>query len=132
MLYGVIYTEQYMTQYLDVMLPHLFSSCVALQPEDEPVAVLICRTLHLLGRYCEVSAYEHILASALKGELVQSDHFLKGVLKGMTQMVNGIFEDVPMVTGLCHKTKEIDALLRLVEECNVCAEIYKANSQEGL
>jgi len=31
-LYGVIYTEQYMSQYLDVMLPHLFSSCVAIQP----------------------------------------------------------------------------------------------------
>lgn len=86
----------------------------------------------MLGRYCEVSAYEHILASALKGELVQSDHFLKGVLKGMTQMVNGIFEDVPIGTGLCHKAKEIDALLRLVEECNVCAEIYKVNSVEGL
>ena len=72
MVYGVIFTENYMTQYLDVMLPHLFSSAIATQPEDEPVAALIRRTLHLIGRYCSVSAYEHIIASALKGELVQN------------------------------------------------------------
>ena len=29
MLYGTIFTENYMTQYLNDMLPHLFSSALA-------------------------------------------------------------------------------------------------------
>lgn len=72
MLFGVIFTEQYMTQYLDVMLPHLLSSAIPITSEDRAVADLICRTLHFIGRYCEVSSYVHIMGSALKGELVQN------------------------------------------------------------
>ena len=67
MLYGVIFTENYMTQYLNEILPNLFSSSMAYREEDKPIAELILRTLHLIGRYCEVSAYIHILQSALKG-----------------------------------------------------------------
>ena len=103
-----------MTQYLQDMLPHLFSSCIADRPEDEPVAALIRKSLHLIGRYCEVSTYRHILVSALKGELVQSEDFLRSALKGMTEMVNGAFEDIPGDTGLGQKMKEIEELLTLV------------------
>lgn len=46
----------------------------------------------------------------------------------MTQLVNGCFEAIPVGTGLCHKAKQIDTLLHLVEDCNVYAQIYKANS----
>ena len=67
MLYGVIFTEHYMTQYLNDMLPNLFSSCIAYREEDKVVSKLILRTLHFIGRYCEVSAYIHILQSALRG-----------------------------------------------------------------
>ena len=56
-----------MSQYLDVMLPHLLSSILPVEKDDEEGSKLLCRTLHLLGRYCEVSAYAHIMGSALKG-----------------------------------------------------------------
>lgn len=107
MLYGTIFTEQYMTQYLDVMIPHLLSSAVATLPEDESVSKIIRRILHLIGRYCEVSAYSHIMTSALKGELIQNEEFLKAAMKGLTQLVHGAFEAIPQGTGLCHKKTQI-------------------------
>lgn len=110
-----------MTQYLDVMLPHLLSSIIANSPEDRPVADIICKTLHLIGRYCEVSSYVHIMGSALKGELVQNEEFERGAMKGLTQLVNGCFEGVPAKTGLCHKKGQIEALLTLIEDCSVCS-----------
>jgi hypothetical protein len=57
MLFGTIFTENYMTQYLDVMLPHLLSSILPIQPEDKPLADTIRTILYYVGRYCEVSAY---------------------------------------------------------------------------
>jgi hypothetical protein len=72
MLFGTIFTENYMTQYLDVMLPHLLSSILPIQPEDKPLADTIRTILYYVGRYCEVSAYQHIITSALKGELIQN------------------------------------------------------------
>ncbi len=56
-----------MTQYLDVMLPHLLSSILPIQPEDKPVADAIRSIVFYIGRYCEVTAYMHIITSALKG-----------------------------------------------------------------
>jgi len=48
-----------------------------------------------LGRYCEVSAYLHIMTSAVKGELVQNEEFLKATLKGLAKLIEGNFEDIP-------------------------------------
>ena len=121
-----------MTQYLNDMLPHLFSSALAQRPEDKGVADILCRTLHLIGRYCEVPAYLHIISSSLRGELVQNGEFLKASLKSLTHLVNGAFEAIPDNTGLCHKTTQIESLLGLIQECNICAELYKSNSREGL
>lgn len=61
-----------MTQYLDVMLPHLISSILPVQEEDKRVCDSIYSIMKYLGRYCEVTAYLHIISSALKGELVQN------------------------------------------------------------
>jgi len=104
-----------MTQYLNDMLPHLFSSALAGRPEDKPVADLICRTLHLIGRYCEVPAYLHIISSSLRGELIQNGSFLKASLKSLTHLINGAFEAVPEGTGLCHKKAQIESLLGLIQ-----------------
>lgn len=121
-----------MTQYLDVMLPHMLSSACAERQEDEPVAALIRRTLHFLGRYCEVSAYQHLIASALRGELVQNGEFLRAALKALTQLVNGAFEAIPDNTGLCLKKPQIETLISLIGDCGICSEIYRGNSNEGL
>ena len=72
MLYSTIFTENYMTQYLDVLIPHLLSSVIPLSIEDAPISENIFKIICYIGRYCEVSAYYHIVASALKGELIQN------------------------------------------------------------
>jgi hypothetical protein len=56
-----------MTQYLDVMMPHILSSIIPLQLEDKPIAEIIYKIVVYIGRYCEVSAFLHIITSALKG-----------------------------------------------------------------
>lgn len=91
MVFGTIYTENYMTQYLDVMLPHLLSSIIPIHPEDKPVSDVIYKIVRYLGRYCEVTAYLHIITSALKGELIQNEDFLRASLRGLAALINGAF-----------------------------------------
>jgi hypothetical protein len=121
MLFGTIFTENYMTQYLDVMLPHLLSSILPLQPEDKPVADIVYKIVAYLGRYCEVSAYLHIMASALKGELIQNEDFLRASLRGLAALISGAFEAVPEGTGLCHKKEQVYLLISLIDECSLCS-----------
>jgi hypothetical protein len=107
MVFGTIFTENYMTQYLDVMLPHLLSSIIPMHPEDAPVADAVERIVFYLGRYCEVSAYLHIVTSALKGELIQNEDFLRAALRGLAAFINGAFESIPSDTGLSHKKTQV-------------------------
>ena len=56
-----------MTQYLDVMIPHLLTSIIAFDDDDKKTAQLIQKVMYYIGRYCEPQAYLHIIKSALKG-----------------------------------------------------------------
>lgn len=80
-----------MTQYLDVLIPHLLSSVIPLSIEDAPMSKIIYQIICYIGRYCDVSAYYHIVASALKGELIQNENFVKASLKGLAGLMYGCF-----------------------------------------
>jgi hypothetical protein len=121
-----------MTQYLDVMMPHILSSIIPLQLEDKPIAEIIYKIVVYIGRYCEVSAFLHIITSALKGELIQNEDFLRASLRGLAALISGTFESIPEGTGLCHKKEQIEQLIGLIDECSLCSEIYRVNAEESM
>ena len=72
-LYGVAFTENYLTQFLDVMIPHFLPSILPHSADDRKVSDKVCKIFYYLGRYCEQSAYIHLMESALDGKLIQNE-----------------------------------------------------------
>ena len=132
LVYGIIFTENYMTQYLDIMIPQLLPNILPLEIQDQLVCSLVEKCFFYLGRYCDVSAYLHVITSAIKGEMVRNEHFLQAALRGLTKLVEGCFDAVPKGTGLCHKREQVGALLSLIDECEIYNEIYVGNCSDSL
>lgn len=114
-IYGAIYTENYLTQYLDDMIPQLLASVIPHEKEDVPCCRKIERMFYYIGRYCEQSTYLHIMKSALEGKLVQNEEFIKASLKALTRLFEGSLEAVPQEEGLCHKKSEIIEMLDVIK-----------------
>lgn len=68
-----------------------------------------------------MTAYLHIVTSALKGELIQNEDFLRAALKALAALINGTFESIPAGTGLSRKKAQIEQLISLIEECSLCS-----------
>lgn len=49
------------------MIPHLLTIIIPLQTEDKPVCDVVEQMMFYIGRYCETSAYLHVMKSALQG-----------------------------------------------------------------
>lgn len=71
------------------------------------------------------------MRSALQGELVQNEDFLKASLKGLSRLIEGCLEAVPNGTGLLHKKGQVNSLVAMLGECQVDKEIYTGNCLEG-
>jgi hypothetical protein len=85
------------------MLPNLLTGVIPHEKEDIACCLKIERMFFYIGRYCELSSYLHIMKSALAGELVQNEEFIKASLLALSQLTAGSLEAVPVDTGLCHK-----------------------------
>ena len=57
----------------------------------------------------------HIVTSALKGELIQNEDFLRAALRGLAALINGAFESIPADTGLARKKTQVEqSSIRLI------------------
>ena len=90
---------------------------------------IIYQIICYIGRYCDVSAYYHIVASALKGELIQNENFVKASLKGLAGLMYGCFQSIPNGVGLSHKKEDIIKLISLIDNCSICSQIYNGNAE---
>ena len=62
---SIVYSEDYMTQFLYQCLPALLELTIPKEKEDFPVADKICIALKLLGRFCDFKSYFPIIKSNL-------------------------------------------------------------------
>jgi hypothetical protein len=101
--YGALFTENYLTQYLDDMIPHLLTAVIPHSNEEKACCEKIEQMFYYIGRYCELPSYVHIMKSSLEGKMVQNEEYIKATLKGLMQIAKGSLEAVPLDEGLCHK-----------------------------
>lgn len=66
-LFSVIYSEDYMTQFLDNLLVSFYK--VILEKENKIIMKNVPYVLTLLGRYCMPAAYRSLVMSAIRNEL---------------------------------------------------------------
>jgi len=67
-LMGVVFSEDYMIQFLDKFVPNLIRHVVAKQPEEVVVATNVSQCFRLIGRFCPPSSYLPLITSGLSGE----------------------------------------------------------------
>ena len=100
-----------MTHFLDAFIPQFLPSIIPITHEDKKVAEKVCKIFYYLGRYCEQSAYIHLMKSALNGTLIQNEEFVRSSMKGLSMMIKGNLEAIPADEHLCHKKDNIIELL---------------------
>lgn len=62
---AIIYSEDYMTQFLYECIPALMELTIPKNKEDQRVSEKICKCFELLGRYCDFNSYLPIIKSSL-------------------------------------------------------------------
>jgi len=62
---AIIYSEDFMTQFLYQCIPPMLELTIGKEKEDIPVAEKICISFELLGRFCDFKSYMPIIKSSL-------------------------------------------------------------------
>ena len=65
MMLSIVYSEDFMTQFLYQCLPSFLELAIAKTKEDDVVVEKICKSLQLLGRFCDYNSYFPIIKSSL-------------------------------------------------------------------
>ena len=79
------------------------------------MADYISKIFFYIGRYCEQSAYIHLIQDALNGTLIQNTEFVRCAMKGLSMLIQGNLEAIPEGETLNHKKDNIIQLLRVLE-----------------
>jgi hypothetical protein len=69
MLLGVLYSEDYMTQFLDQFIPNTITAIECREGDSKLImesTLKVKRTYQLLGRFCDFSAYMPIVFSGVR------------------------------------------------------------------
>lgn len=104
MLLSIIYSEDFMTQFLYECIPALLEHTIPKDKENYKLSEKICKCFELLGRYCDFSSFLPIIKSNLTGEYSdQYDHFRCSV-KALNHLLIGCLEATVLTKGLSHKT----------------------------
>jgi len=65
MMLSIVYSEDFMTQFLYQCLPAFLELAIAKNKEDDVVVEKICKSLQLLGRFCDYNSFFPIIKSSL-------------------------------------------------------------------
>lgn len=107
-LFSVIYSEDYMVQFLDNLLVSLYK--VILEKENKTIMTNIPRVLTLLGRYCMPSHYRSLVMDAIKNELASFYSYTQaGSIKALGYLFAGSCE-------LIHKASQFEKVQELLND----------------
>jgi len=90
-MFSVIYSEEYITQFLDNLLVALYKN--VLEKENKIIMKNIPQILKLLGRYCLPSYYRTLIMSAIKNELASFYSYTQaGAIRAFGYLFEGSIE----------------------------------------
>jgi len=91
LLYSIIYSEDYMVQFMDEMLVKMYK--VVLSKTNKVLMKNLPKSFHFLGRYCLPSHYEKLILPAISNELSSCFGYTQaGALKGFGFLFRGGIE----------------------------------------
>lgn len=107
LLYSIIYSEDYMTQFMDEMLVAMYRT--TLSKTNKVLMRNMPRCFRFLGRYCMPNTFEKLILPAIGNELASCFAFTQaGALKGFGFMFRGSIELLPESKHLC----KVESLLK--------------------
>lgn len=90
-LFSIIYSEDYMVQFLDNLLVSLYK--VVLEKENKIIMTNVPKALTLLGRYCLPSQYRSLVMDAIRNELASFYSYTQaGSLRSLGYLFEGSCE----------------------------------------
>ncbi len=94
LLFSIIYSEDYMVQFMDEMLVSMYK--VILAKSNKVLVKNLPMSFKYLGRYCMPSTYEKLLIPAICNELASCfSHTQAGAIKGFGFLFVGAVELLP-------------------------------------
>ena len=96
------------------MIPQLLPSILPYPGDNPRVSEKICKIFYYIGRYCEQTAYIHLMKSALEGVLIQNEEFIRCAMKGLAMLIKGNLEAIPEDETLKHKKDNIIKMLDML------------------
>ena len=106
LLYSIIYSEDFMVQYMDEMLVAMYKTI--LSTTNKVLMNNMPRCFKFLGRYCMPSTYEKLLMPAIGNELASCFGYTQaGALKGFGFLFRGAIELLPE----SHHLSKVESLL---------------------
>lgn len=112
LLYGLIYAEDYVTQFLDKFVVNILYNLEVRTKEDQVIADKTCQIFYYLGVYCPYTSYMPLIKSALKSEISDKEDYPKYALIALTHLLEGFFETVVKEEGL--KARKVVYLINLI------------------
>lgn len=114
LLCSIIYTEDFMTQFLDHLLVALYKA--VLEKDNKVVKQKIPECLRYLGRYCKPEAYSTYLVSAISNELASFyPHTQLGALKAFGYVLSGTIEVLPEGFDLARVEPTLTAFVKVID-----------------
>ena len=94
LLFSIIYSEDYMVQYMDEMLVKMYK--VVLSKTNKTLMRNLPLSFKFLGRYCQPVNYEKLLMPAISNELASCFSYTQaGAVKGFGYLFSGGMELLP-------------------------------------
>ena len=107
-LYSIIYSEDYMTQFLDNLLVCLYK--VVLDKSNKLIKRNIELSIRMIGRYCSPKSYQTLIMSAIKNELASFYSYRQA---GAVRTFGILFEGA---TELINKTEQMSKVEEILNE----------------
>jgi len=125
LLFGLIYAEDYTTQFLDKFVINILHNLNIRNKDDQIIADKTCQIFHYIGVFCHSKAFLPLISSALKGEFLDNDDAPKFALTALFHLLTGFFETVIKEDGLKGRKDCIHKVIDLIGEEDFVSSIDK-------
>ncbi|KAM3145249.1 hypothetical protein pb186bvf_002577 [Paramecium bursaria] len=128
-IYGVIYSEEYMTQFLDNFVPNMITAIKYAQTQNNQKILLnLGKVFYYIGRYCEPKSYLLMIFQSLRGNYIRDENYMKCAIVALNNLCQGAFST--SLDGLGEKIKMFEQIIELLNEPEQIEYISSLNLNE--
>lgn len=116
----LIYAEEYVVEYLDVLIPQLLKIFSTGDQEEfaKETKESIGTCLSLIGRFCSFKSFNTLIEKYLNFEISQNEEMLINALIGYKHIISGYLEALPENDGFQHKKESVEEIIEKLGETN--------------